>query len=251
MAEKFRYTLTKEARLLHSSVTQKSVPRGYEGKAEPKFSGTFGIEKEDFDAIVKLEVDAIKSEMGDFNGNADSYYLACTSGEKAAQRVLAKAELDARGQTPDEVFKIKDKAEKRAALYRLFPGILSAASKFDVSLAKLENGAIKDIPDTEVARAQAGKDLFYAGAFVAPALSFQGFKRKAMDGKDGVTCFLQNVLFVRHGEKIGGGGAPNNEVFGSYQGYSPVDPLANAPTGETAGAAPAEGGQPDAVAGGF
>lgn len=240
MADTFRYALTKEARLLFSSITQKSAPKGVQG-ATPKFSGTFGISKEDFDAIVKLEVDAIKSEMGEFSGNPNEYYLACTSGETAAKRVLAKAELDARGKPADEVFKIKEKAEKRAALYRPFSGILHASSQFDIELAKLENGAIKDIPATEVARAQAGKDLFYSGAFVVPNITFKGFKRKTMDAKDGVTAYLQNVLFIRNGEKLGGGGAPNNEVFGGFAGYSPEDPTALAPDGSEA----AGGAQPN------
>lgn len=231
MADTFRYTLEEEARLIFSSITQKSAPKNVQG-ATPKFSGTFGIGQKDFDAIIKIEVDAIKSEMGEFTNPGD-YYLACTSGKNAANRVLAKAELDARGKQPDEVFKIKERAEKRAELYQQFAGILSASSQFDVALAKLENGAIKDIPDTEQGRALAGKDLFYPGAFVVPAVAFKGFRRKSMDAKDGVTAFLQNVLYIRKGERLGGGGADSSEVFGSYKGYSPVDPTAMAPGGET------------------
>ena len=230
MAETFRYTLDKEARLIFSSITQKSAPRGVPG-ATPKFSATFGIEKEDFDAIVKLEVEAIKSELGEFSGNPGEYYLACTSGEAAAKRALQKADLDARGKPADEQFKIKETAEKRAAIYRQFAGVLTASSQFDVALAKLDNGKIVDIPETEVARAQAGKDLFYAGAYVAPAVAFKGFKRKQMDGKDGVTAYLQNVLFVRNGERMGGAGPSNSDTFGKYKGYSPEDPTALAPDG--------------------
>tara|TARA_R110002020_G_scaffold473059_2_gene701799 strand:+ start:258 stop:1016 length:759 start_codon:yes stop_codon:yes gene_type:complete len=228
MAETYRYTLAKPARLIYSSVTQKSAPRGVQG-AVPKYSGNFGIEQEDFDAIVKLEVQAIKSELGSFSGNPGEYYLACTSGDAAAKRAIAKAELDARGKTPDEAFKIKDKAEKRAASYREFAGILVASSQFDVELAKLENGKIVDIPDEQHAKAQAGKDNFYPGAYVVPAVAFKGFARKTMDAKDGVTAYLQNCLFVRKGERLGGSGPANQEVFGSYAGYSNEDPTAMAP----------------------
>ena len=230
MAETFRYTLKKEARLLFSNITAKSAPRGVAGAAE-KYSGTFGIEKEDFDEIVKLEIQAITSELGEFSGNARDYYLACISGEAAAKRVLDAAELNARGKSPDEVFKIKEKAEARAALYRPYGGILSASSQFDIALAKLENGKIVDIPETEAAKAQAGKDLFFPGAFVVPAVAFKGFRRKKMDDKDGVTAYLQNVLFVRKGERLGGAGPANSEVFGGFSGYSPVDPTALAPGG--------------------
>ena len=231
MAETYRYTLAKPARLIYSSVTQKSAPKVASGTAAPKFSGTFGIEKEDFDAIVKIEVDAIKSELGGWSGNPGEYYLACTSGEAAAKRAIAKAELDARGKTPDEVFKIKDKAEKRAAMYREYAGILVASSQFDVELAKLEGGKIVDIADSEVAKAQAGKECFYPGAYVVPAVAFKGFARKSMDAKDGVTAYLQNVLFVRKGERLGGSGPANQDVFGSFKGYSSEDPTAMAPDG--------------------
>lgn len=228
MAEKFRYTLAKPARLLFSSVTQKSAPRNVAG-AEPKFSGTFGLEEDDFKKIVELEVAAIKSEMGSFSGNPNDYYLACTSGKTAADRALAKAALDVVGKTADEAMKIQEKAESRATLYRQFAGVLTASSKFDVELAKLEAGKIVDIGTEEHVRAAAGKDLFYPGAYVVPAVAFQGFRRKSLDAKDGVTAFLQNCLYIRKGEKLGGSGPSNNEVFGGYANYSDIDPTAMAP----------------------
>lgn len=230
MAETFRYVLVKPARLLYSSITQASAPRSVPG-ATPKFSATFGIEKEDFDAIVKLMVDAIKSETGNFSDPRD-YYLACQSGALAGSRAMQKAELDAQGKSSDEAFKIKEKAEKRAELYKPYAGILTASSKFVVELARMEGGAIVDIPDEEHARAQAGKDMFYPGAYVVPNVAFKGFRRKTLDAKDGCTAFLQNVLFIRKGERIGGSGPDNQEVFGGYAGYSDYDPTAGAPSNE-------------------
>lgn len=235
MAETHRYTLIKPARLLFSSITAKSAPRGVQGDVKPKFSGTFGIEKEDFDAMVQIMVDAIKKELGTFTNPAD-YYLACQSGVTAGKRAMQKAEFDAMGKTPDEVFAIKEKAEKRAALYAPYAGILNASSQFDVSLARLEAGKVIDIPDEEHARAQAGKDLFYPGAYVVPAIAFKAFRRKTMEAKDGVTAYLQNVLFVRKGERLASAGGPaNNEVFGGFAGYSEVDPTALAPSSEPEG----------------
>jgi hypothetical protein len=229
MAETVRYTLVKPARLLYSSVTAKSAPRNVMG-ATPKFSGTFGLEKEDFDAVVQIMVGAIKAELGSFTNPAD-YYLACMSGETAGKRAIQKAELDAQGKGSDEAFKIMEKANKRAELYKPYAGILTASSQYDVSLARLEAGKVIDIPDEEHARAQAGKDLFYPGAYVVPALAFKAFRRKTLDAKDGVTAYLQNCLFVRKGERIAGAGGPgNNEVFGGFAGYSDYDPTANAPS---------------------
>jgi hypothetical protein len=44
-----------------------------------------------------------------------------------------------------------------------------------------------------------------------------------------ISAYLQNVLFIRKGERIGGQGAPNSSVFGGFAGYSDVDPTAMAP----------------------
>lgn len=230
MAETIRYTLAKPARLLYSSITEKSAPRGVQN-AVPKFSGTFGIEQEDFDAIVTIMVNAIKSETGGFT-NPGEYFLACQSGKTAGKRAIASAELKCQtpGMSEDEKFKLREKAQARATLYEPFAGILTASSQYDVELARLEGGKIIDIPAEAHARAQAGKDFFYPGAYVAGAVAFKGFRRKSLDAKDGCTAYLQNVLFVRKGERIAGAGGPaNNEVFGAYAGYSDYDPTALAP----------------------
>jgi hypothetical protein len=234
MAETYRYVCAKPARLLYSSITTKSAPRSVQG-AIPKYSGTFGIEKEDFDAIVEIMVRGIKGELGSFTNPGD-YYLACMSGATAAKRVLEKAEFDCTqpGISEDEKFKIREKAQKRAELVKPYAGVVTASSQYEVELARLEGGKIIDIPQEEHARAQAGKDLFYPGAFVVPSLALKAFRRKTLDAKDGVTAYLQNCLFVRKGERIAGAGGPaNNEVFGAYAGYSDHDPTANAPTSES------------------
>jgi len=238
MAEKIKFVCEEPATLLYSSITVASAPRSVLG-AEPKFSGTFGISKKDLERMIPVMVQCIQSETGAFTGNPNDYYLACMGGNTAADRVLQKANLDAqaaRGKGEnDAAFKIMEKAEKRAAAYRNFAGILQASSKFEVELAKLVNGAIVDIIG-EAPRAQSGKDMFYSGAIVVPSIALQGFRRKKLDDRDGVTGFLQNVLFLRKGPKLdlGGGQASNSEVFGGFKNYSDYDPLANAPGGSDA-----------------
>lgn len=236
--ELFKYSCVKPAKLIFSNITEMSAPANIPD-AKKRFSGTFGVEEEDFKALVAQMVEAIKGVTGSFSGNPADYYLPCLSGKQMGARAIQKAELDARGKNADEAFKMKEKAERRAATYAPYAGILSASSQFDVSLAKVEAGHIKDVWTTGMAehvRLQAGKELFYPGAMVAPAISIKGTLRKKVDDKDGCTAFLNNVLFVRHGEKLaGGGGAPNDQVFGgTWSGYSDVDPTALAPTGEPA-----------------
>lgn len=262
--ELFKYSCIKPARLIFSNVTAMSAPHNIPD-AKPRFSGTFGVEEEDFKGIVAQMVSAIKAVTGSFSGNPADYYLPCLSGKQMGQRAIQKAELDARGKSADEAFKLKEKAEKRAATYAPYAGILSASSQFDIVLGRVnEEGLIKDITEEKFNRAQranlplfpnapfgagvtwkavherAGKELFYPGAFVAAAISIKGTLRKKVDDKDGCTAFLNNVLFVRHGEKpTGGGGASNDTVFGgTWSGYSNVDPTALAPTGNEAAPAP-------------
>lgn len=236
MAEKLKFVCADPAVLLYSSVTAKSAPRNVQN-ATPKFSATCGITQRDWEAIKPLMVQLITAETGSFSGNPNDYYLACMPGKMAAQRVRDKAALDAaaaraKGEGEDKAFAIVEKAEKRATEYEKHAGILQGSSQFDVELARLENGKVVDIKG-EAAIAQAGKDLFFSGAIVAPSVSLQGFRRKTLDAKDGVTGFLQNMLFLRKGVKLdlGGGGASNSEVFGGFANYSDYDPLANAPGG--------------------
>jgi hypothetical protein len=245
MAEKIKFTCTEPARLLYSSVAAKSAPKGV-ANAIPKYSATVGIGEVDWNLIKPIMVQLITAETGSFSGNPNDYYLACMPGKMAAQRVRDKAALDAaaaraKGEGEDKAFAILEKAEKRAAVYEQYVGILQGSSQFDIELGRLEAGKIVDIKG-EAAIALAGKDLFYSGAYVAPAVSLQGFRRKTLDAKDGVTGFLQNMLFIRKGEKmdLGGGHASNSEVFGGFANYSDYDPLANAPGGgDTWGAGPA------------
>jgi hypothetical protein len=224
----YRYTLEEPARLLYSNIVEKSAPPGI-SDAKPRYSGTFGVSEKDFEKIRALMVDAIKSTLGTFSGNPADYYLPCLSGKAMADRTIQTAEFKARGLDPDAQFKMKEKAEKRAEMYRQYPAILSASSQFEISLARLEGGKIVDIGEAEHIRAQAGKDFFYPGAWVAPAIAIKGTKRKKLDDKDGCTAFLQNVLFIRKGERLGGAGPDNNMVYGSWAGYSDTDPTALAP----------------------
>lgn len=233
MAEKFRYVCQRPTRLIYASVTQKSAPVLENGQAaEAKFNGTFGLEEVDYKAIIGLEVDAIKSEMGEFSGKADDYYLACTSGKKAAARTLAAAEFKAKKAANkgdhDKAMKIKEKAEARAAIFSQYAGIMVASSKFDVECARLENGKIIDLDlSTDQNRALAAKEWFYPGAYVVPSVALQGFERKKAEDRDGVTAFLQNCMFVGKGKKMGGMAPANKEVFGGYTDY---DPTALAPS---------------------
>lgn len=235
MAETFRFVCSKPARILYSSIATASAPRLDNGQqAEARFGGTFGLDKVDFDALIPIMVNAIKSETGGFTSPLD-YYLACMSGKTAGERALASAEFKCQSPqlSEDARFKIKEKAQQRADLYKDYAGVLIANSKFPIELAKLEGGKIIDIPDEAAARALAGKELFFPGAWAVPSIAIKGFRRKKLDDKDGCTAFLQNCLFIKKDAKLGSSGPSNNDVFGTFAaGYSDFDPTGGAPTSE-------------------
>lgn len=238
MAETIKFTADKEMRLLYASIAEKSAAKLDNGTlGEAKFGATFGIEHEpDFKAIVDIMVNACKVELGEFTSPKD-YNLACTSGITAGKRAIQMAELKCHNKPEDIKFKIMEAANKRAELYKPFAGILVANSKFDVEMAYLSGGKVIDVDmENPAAKAAAGKTYFYRGAYVVPAVSFKAYRRKTIEAKDGVTAFLQNVMYLRRGEKLGGsGGAPNSEVFGKFAGYSDYDPMAMAPDGAATG----------------
>lgn len=54
---------------------------------------------------------------------------------------------------------------------------------------------------------------FYAGCICMATVNFYCFKKK---GNEGVTCGLDNVMKIRDGERIGGGGASAAEDFKDF-----------------------------------
>lgn len=100
--------------------------------------------------------------------------------------------------------------------------VLTARSKYEVQLSALEAGKIKEIVGT--ARASAASK-FYGGSYVAPAVNFVAYNGVGQN-PDGVTAYLDMVLWVKDGPRIGGGGNPA-EVFKGYAGaYTDENPTA-------------------------
>lgn len=219
MADKIKFTLTKPARMIYANVTKMSAPRGILN-AVPKYSATFGVEQEDFDLLVPVMIEAIKNETGGFT-KPDDYYLAVLSSKKAIERTLAKAELDGQGKA--NAADIMKRAESRCELYEPYSGILTASSKFPVALAKVSKNAIIDVGISEHELALAGEQMFYAGAYVVPALELQAYRKKTVDAKAGITAYLQRCLFIKNGERLGQSSS-SAAAFANFSQYSNVDP---------------------------
>lgn len=115
--------------------------------------------------------------------------------------------------------KAKAKGKNRDFMKGLL--VLTARSKFPPVLSVLENGKIITL-ESDMAKAKY-KAKFYSGCVVAASVNFVAYDSD--DGDDGVTAYIQSLLWVKDGERIGG--RDQAEVFKSYQGTTTAeDPLA-------------------------
>lgn len=250
-----RYTLKAPARLIYENLT---TARKAVESAKSKYSATFGIEDEDdAKAIFAIEAQIVTEHFGPFTKPED-YILCCVSGERAAAKVLANAEIAARGKPAEDAAKIRERAKTRADLLRPFAGVLSASSRvafhdrflerYTVELTEAERSRADTmgfklavlqgrqmVPlDSHMAFAE-HKDLFYRGAYVLASVNLVPYGRKTAEDKDCVTAYLGNVLWVKHGERLSAARTLDDE-FGHYAGkLSDFDPTTGAapPSGES------------------
>jgi len=133
-----------------------------------------------------------------------------TTGDRAADKAKAKG---------------KDREFMRGHL------ILTARSKYPPTLAVLENGKIITL-ESDALKAKY-KSKFYSGCFVAASVNlvpYEGEEAEDEDGnpitKDGVTAYIQSLLWVKDGARLGGS-RDQSEVFKSYMGTTTAEnPLA-------------------------
>lgn len=242
------YTLKDEARLLYASLAEASRPITAP-TADTKYSVTLGVSERDAKELFLLEESAAREagfvSAGEAFNPAD-FQLCCTSGNKAAERVLASAALAARGKPEEEAAKIKERAAKRAELYRQFAGILNASSRvafhdrfldrymqelsaderarsdtmgFNLSVLQ-SNGQLMALDKTHLFAEY--KDKFYPGAYVAGAFTLTPWSRKKAEDKDGVSAYIarQGILFVKDGDRLGGGGPTLQDSFSHFTGHA-------------------------------
>jgi len=129
-----------------------------------------------------------------------------TTGDRAADKAKAKG---------------KDREFMRGHL------VLTARSKYPPTLAVLENGKIITL-ESDALKAKY-KSKFYSGCFVAASVNLVPYVGEEDDNgvsKDGVTAYIQSLLWVKDGERLGGT-RDQAEVFKSYMGTTTEEnPLA-------------------------
>lgn len=168
---------------------------------DPKFGLTLMMEP-DYSALPALKAKIAEAAKSKWPSRPMSELkFPLSSGDKAAERAIAKG---------------KNRDFMKGKI------VLTARSKYAPTLAVLEGGRIITL-ESDALKAKY-KSKFYSGSFVAASVNFVPYE--ADDGDDGVTAYLQSLLWVKDGERIGG--RDQAEVFKAYQGTTTAEnPLAD------------------------
>ena len=138
--------------------------------------------------------------------------------------ITAEKAIDNAGRKAAKENKNVDEAKARVAKWAL-PGtyVLKAASKFPVQLAVLQGRNIIELSSDILVGQHKGK--FYNGCYVVPQINLVPYTGKKVDDPDGVTAYLDAVLRVKDGERLGGG-VNAAEAFKGYAGaYTSENPV--------------------------
>lgn len=190
-------------------IAPRAFTKNGQAKGEPKYSGTFIIPADNAD-LARLKQEATKMLQ------------AKAPGKKLVTRRLTQEELDAGNVIEVQVpWKSGDKEADRLKAQgkdgEVFRGhvLLKASSKYQPALAAIENKQILDLV-TDEAKAQA-KKYFYSGAYLVPSFGLHWYKGD--EGKpDGVSLYLNAVLFAKHGPRLAGRAQNAAETFKGYIG---------------------------------
>lgn len=182
-----RYTCQEAVRMPFSNlIVPKPVGKKGKAKGEPKYSGTF-LFKPDGADLAGLKAKAAAVAKARWPGrNLSELKFPFTAGQKRADKAKAGG---------------KDGA--------FFVGhvVLDARSKYQPQLAvRNSDGTIRELAGNQIA--VEGKAKFYGGCMVAASITFAAYEGQEEDGvgnPDGVNAYLDAVVWLGDGERIGGG----------------------------------------------
>jgi hypothetical protein len=187
-----------QARIVFPNLfTPKKFKRNGKESGEAKYSALFMFPKDhpDLAAIKTRAVEVAKAKWP----GVDTKSLKFPFSDGNAQK--AKAEADS----------------KDGAFYEDMI-LLKTSSKFEPVVLDARNDPLSETIDQK---------LVYSGCYVAAEVNFVAYDRTQADGKDGVTCYLNIVCYVRKGERIAGRNAA--EAFRGIRGQaSNEDPTGGA-----------------------
>jgi Enterobacter phage Enc34, ssDNA-binding protein len=196
------YTLTSPVVMAFPNLFK---PRAFtkSSKEEPKYDGQFLFEANhpDLSAIKKLLAQVASARWPGRDLKTVKFPLA--RGDKRADDAEAKG---------------KDLEFMRGKF------VLSARSQYAPKLAAVENGELVEYLDEALRATAASK--FFSGVEVLAQFNFRSYEGVGAN-PEGVTAYLQMVLSLNRGDRLGGGSSAA-EVFSSYVGHlSAVDPYAH------------------------
>ena len=202
------YNTRTAARLLFPNLYE---AKAFDEKGEPKFGSTLLFSPSSVDVA---EIGALCQRIAKEIWPATPYkdvIVPGIAGEKQIERSAAAARKKGKEPKGNEFYKGQ--------------WVVKASSKFQPALAGVESGKIVKY-DTEVAKV-AAKERFYSGANALVQLNFIAYESE-MGGRNlpGITCYLNMVMVTGGGDRIGGSGKADADVFSQYIGsLSDVNPM--------------------------
>lgn len=205
------YTLTAPVLMAFPSLL---VPKAFKGKngkdqGEPKYSANFVFKPDhpDLTPLKNLVVKIAKARWPD--RDLKELALPFSSGTKLA---------DARAAV------CKEKGKEPDGEYQRGCAVINSKSKYQPTLSYLVDGRLIELV-TE-AEKKANQDKFYFGVEALANFNVVAYEGPGKN-PDGVTIYLNAVLSLNKGKRLGGGVPPASEVFKGYAGSATTeDPTA-------------------------
>lgn len=199
-------------------------PRAFQkkgqAKGEPRYSGTFLIDPADTDlAKLKAEVTALLQAN---NKSGKKLKIGRLTEEQEAANSHVEIQVPWKDGTK---FANAQKADGKDGEYARGLILLKASSKYQPQLDAFDQGKLLHFdPAVNPADAVAAKKYFYSGAYLVPSFGLHYYKGDK-DKPDGVSLYLNAVLFAGHGPRLDGRAANAAETFKGYIGsIKDVDP---------------------------
>ena len=205
------FNFTTSHRVSYADILEpRSFQKKGQAKGDPRYSGTFLIEPNDPDFLkLKNEVTALL-QANNKTGKKLKIGRLTEEQEKANTHV----EIQVPWKSGDKEADRMKAAGKDGEVFRGLI-LLKASSKYQPALAALDNGKLLEFATPE--SIAAAKKYFYSGAYLVPSVGLHYYKGDA--GKpDGVSRYLNAVMFAKHGPRLGGRSVNAAETFKGYIG---------------------------------
>lgn len=210
-----RFAFTKEVRMPFGNLLEaRAVGKRGKAKGTPKFSATLLLTPDhpDYEAMRKQAVAVARAQWP--GRDLKELKFPWESGDKRIEKEKASA--------------VKENRQPRDNAFFAGTLALTARSKYRPQLAALQNGRVVEYNDDNIALA---KSVLYNGIYVLAQVNFTAYEGQQEDGignPDGVNAYLDMVMKVKDGERIGGSSPAS--VFKSYVGQmTDEDPTTGMP----------------------